>query len=160
MQCHVKEFTSDSLQSRMRKALRVPHFGYSHCVFLDTAEDIDEQRQRKTPPLGFGKTTAIGAAGKRTSGLSNVNPLWANFFVGFYPEPTEKTPTFGGNRLPIVGCTTAQVTNSFPVSGFLLFLRRKLSYRDGYRMIHLIRNRNSASRWRYQAGSLLPKKYY
>jgi hypothetical protein len=36
-QCHMREFARDSLQSRIRKVLRVHHFGYPHCVFLDTA---------------------------------------------------------------------------------------------------------------------------
>src|SRR4029077_8534627 len=60
----------------------------------------------------------------------------AKFFHRVLPRACRKNPNVRGNRLPTIGCTTAQVTNSFPVSGFLLFLRRKLSYRDGYRMIH------------------------
>jgi hypothetical protein len=40
--CHTSEFMRDLLQSGIHKMLRVHHFGYLPCVFLDTGAFVGQ----------------------------------------------------------------------------------------------------------------------
>jgi hypothetical protein len=108
------------------KSEKLPYESASIAVpRIMTAADIDEERQLETPQFGFGKPTTIRTTGQVTYnslfGFRSVGPLWKKFLIRFHPEPPEKIPPLGRNRLAVVARAATQIIDSIPVSGFFSF---------------------------------------